>query len=230
MQPPVSDTLLRTLALLVHEWQLIQAGRSIEQKRGPRPDPPSYRELTPADLKNGENEDHWLHDYLQIERSDRYRKQAALGRGRCEAGVQYWGLVRCQRSSDPHERWCAQHHPRPKDLPSASRRIHSWDLRLRPDGDLIQAVYELTDRVAAMEHLLISNLERLSEMQERHSEGLPEVLDAARAAEYLGISRAHVYKLCKQNRIPFARVSGLYKFQTSELDAWLTRKTLPAVR
>lgn len=226
----VSDDLLRTLARLVDEWRRLEAGRSTEQRRGARPDPPPYRELTDADRKAAEDDDDWLSDYVLRESADRFRKQAALGRGRCEAGVKRWDLLRCQRSSDPGERWCSQHHPAPPEPLPSERRLHSWDLRVRPDGDLIAAVYGLADRVEAMERLLSANLERLSRADERNSEDVPQVLDAAQAANYLGISRAYLYKLCKQHRVPFARVGGLYKFQTSELDGWLTRKTLPAVR
>lgn len=228
--PHVSDELLRDLARVVHEWQRLEAGRSTEQIRRRRPDPPTFREMTAADRELAKDEDHWLSDYMRAERSDRYRKQAALGRGRCEAGVKEWDLLRCQRSSAPGERWCTQHHPsRPKPVPGL-RRLTSWDLGARPDGELIGAVYELADRVHHLERVLLANLDRIEQGQVPQAPDLPQVLDVKQAAEMLGLSTVYMYRLCKEHRVPYSRVGVSIRFQRHELEKWLRDKTLPAVR
>ena len=48
----------------------------------------------------------------------------------------------------------------------------------------------------------------------------PEIMDAAQAADFLGISKDMVYKLTYQERIPFFRIGTLKRFRKSALLDW----------
>jgi excisionase family DNA binding protein len=41
-------------------------------------------------------------------------------------------------------------------------------------------------------------------------------------ADYLGISKGTLYKMTKQNKIPFYKVGKLIKFDRSEINAWVS--------
>jgi excisionase family DNA binding protein len=228
--PHVSEDLLRTLGLVVHEWQRLEAGRSAEQVKRPRPTPPPYREPSERELEDAKDPDEWMYDYMAKERSDLFAREAELGRGRCEAGVKMWGLLRCQRSTAPGDQWCTQHHPTPPKPIRGARRLSPWDLRYRPDGDVLGAVYDLGERVEQLDLTVRNALSRLDRQQDHADAGGPAVLNTAQAAKYLGISREHMYRLCTEHRVPFARVGSRYRFRIDEIDEWLELKTLPAVR
>lgn len=229
-QPPLTEELLRRLAGLVDEWRRLEAVRMSTQQRGPRPAPPPYRDLTAGDLQHAQDEDHWLSEYMAVERSERFKKAAAAGRGRCEAGVKEWDFVRCQRSSPRGEKWCTQHHPSPAKPPPLERRLNPWDLRLRPDGDVISELYRLNDHVREMDLRLQLAMDKLERAERRQAGPGKSVLDATQAAELLGVSRATVYAMCRENRLPYARLGSRYRFQASQLDAWLSEKTIRTVR
>lgn len=224
----VSDHLVRLIKAIVHEVRRAEVGRTIEQMRRPRPQPPAYRELTEEDLARAQDQDDLLSGYVAVERSDRFARAAELGRGRCEAGVAAWGLLRCQRSSTPGERWCTQHHPKPSEPVPTERRLHPWDLQMRPDGDLIAAWYRCEDRLQALEEreerveeLLTGMLAQLGRIERQEWADIPKILNAGQAAAYLGVSLRHIYDLCKQRRMPHARMGSLYRFTAAEIDTWL---------
>jgi excisionase family DNA binding protein len=58
----------------------------------------------------------------------------------------------------------------------------------------------------------------------------PLVWDVDTAAAALGLSKAHVYRLVSENRIPFRRMGRLIKFRPAELEAWIDSRTVKAVR
>lgn len=59
----------------------------------------------------------------------------------------------------------------------------------------------------------------------------PMLWNVARTAAELGVSRAHIYRLCRENKIPFTRVSeSVIRFDPVELRSWITTRTIPAVR
>jgi excisionase family DNA binding protein len=74
-----------------------------------------------------------------------------------------------------------------------------------------------------MENIIIeklTNIENLLKGQDRP-------LKFEEAAEYLGLSKSHLYKLTCSNKIPHYKPSGkrVY-FAKSELDAWLLRNPI----
>lgn len=56
----------------------------------------------------------------------------------------------------------------------------------------------------------------------------PLVWTAAQTAGELGISKAHLYRLVRENKVPFVRVGRLVRFQPDDVRSWLDERTVPA--
>lgn len=52
----------------------------------------------------------------------------------------------------------------------------------------------------------------------------------AQAAKELQVSEKHLYRLCREKRIPHVRVGSALRFSPTDLQAWLTDRALPAVK
>lgn len=234
------DRLSQLVALLADEWRRLEAGRSLDQ-REPRPEPPPFVDLTPFDglsdkqvakqvLGSSGREAAAL---VAEERSGQYDRAMPPGRSRCEAGVKMWGLLRCHRSAVPESRWCNQHHPTPPPGLYAQTRLSEWDLRLRPDGELLRAVYKQTDRIDHLSALVNRALERLDQVEQVSAGDAPQpgdLLTVKEAAELLGLSPGYVYRMCKENRLPFVRLGNSLRFRRGDLDEWLRKKVVRHVR
>jgi excisionase family DNA binding protein len=237
---PASDRLLQLVALLVHEQQRLEYERSGTQVEKQRPEPPGSIDLTPyahlSDLELSQQLGFTRRgskrpaQEVVDERSGRYDKTVLPGRTRCEAGVKAWLLLRCHRMAAPGERWCQQHHPAPPPSLLTTTRLHPWDLALRPDGALLKAIYELSDRTAKHIAVVDTVLARLERAAEREAGEGRNVLDALGAAEYLGVTRATIYGMCAEHRLPFSRIGNRYRFRAADLDAWLAKKAIRAAR
>lgn len=58
----------------------------------------------------------------------------------------------------------------------------------------------------------------------------PLLWTVAQAAEEMQISSKHLYRLCKEKRVPYIRVGASLRFSPDELRKWLTAKQVPAVK
>jgi excisionase family DNA binding protein len=241
LMPKEPSRVDRLVAMLSDEYLREVATRSgALQGKKPRPEPPPYVDLEQyANLSNeevaralgfeGEYVD-YMGESVAENRAGLYDKGDAPGLARCEAGVKEWGLLRCHRRAIAGERWCRQHHPAaPPSVPAAAR-LSPWDLAARPDGALLQAVYDLSDQQADLARLVASVLNRLDRAEQRHDEAGPELLTVRQAAELLGVGTRTVYKMCKEHRIPWLRVGGQIRFRAKDLDAWLADRTMQPAR
>jgi excisionase family DNA binding protein len=52
--------------------------------------------------------------------------------------------------------------------------------------------------------------------------------DAERVAAELGISKQHIYRLVRHNRIPFVRIDRLVRFHPDKIHAWVETRSVPA--
>lgn len=232
-----SPRLLQLVALLVDEHQREEASRAgTATSDRVRPEPPTYADLTPyADLTDQavahqlgcttKGDARWLASYVADERSGMHDRRE--GRARCEAGVKAWFLLRCHRSVVPGERWCRQHHPSPPAQTPASPRLHPWDLALRPDGAVLEALYELVDQQRDLARIVHAALSRLERADQRREEQAPDLLTAQQTADLLGVTRTTVYDMCRSHRLPWLRIGRQYRFRTHDLDAWLAERTMP---
>lgn len=49
-------------------------------------------------------------------------------------------------------------------------------------------------------------------------------------AERLQLSKAHVYRLAQQHRLPYCRIGNSLRFRPAEIEKWLDEKTIKAQR
>ena len=54
-----------------------------------------------------------------------------------------------------------------------------------------------------------------------------EVMDIGEASEYLGVSRAVLYKYINDGRIPAFKLGNRWKFKRSVLDQWMEKQSTP---
>ncbi|MDB0603089.1 helix-turn-helix domain-containing protein [Tenacibaculum maritimum] len=75
-----------------------------------------------------------------------------------------------------------------------------------------------------MENKIIEKITQLENLINKHEVLLKQVLNVNEAADYLDMSKSHLYKLTSRKEIPFYCPQGkrLY-FKKDELDQWLTR-------
>jgi excisionase family DNA binding protein len=50
---------------------------------------------------------------------------------------------------------------------------------------------------------------------------LQRYLNAREAAQYLGVSRACVYRWAEEGRLPHYKVGGILRFKLAELEEWM---------
>jgi len=60
--------------------------------------------------------------------------------------------------------------------------------------------------------------------------GQETTVDIREAARRLGISKDKMYELCKQQRIPFSKLSKAIRIRVADLDEYRERASRPAVR
>ena len=52
------------------------------------------------------------------------------------------------------------------------------------------------------------------------------LLTPTQAAQYLGIALPTLYTMCSQRRIPYVKIGRLNKFDTKQLESWITKHTI----
>jgi excisionase family DNA binding protein len=57
----------------------------------------------------------------------------------------------------------------------------------------------------------------------------PKLWDVERVATELNVSKATVYRLVADKRIPFIRLGQLLRFEPESVRTWLDERTVPAV-
>lgn len=150
---------------------------------------------------------------------------------RCQTGLLTWFGLQCQYPALPGEQWCRHHHPDPPARGPVNPRLSPWELKARPDGDVIAALYRVEDRLGQMEQALVAAVERLNRAEDRAAPvGALTYLSTAQAAEYLGVSVHTMYNLRELHRLPYTRVGRHLRYKISDLDDWLQAKSVRAVR
>ena len=87
--------------------------------------------------------------------------------------------------------------------------------------ELLKAI--AVEVVAMLKPELSRILDALSKAGGEEVMGVPELCD------YLGVSKDWVYGRTAKNEIPFFKVGHLVKFRRSEIDRWLSTRSVPAV-
>lgn len=172
---------------------------------------------------------------VRSERASQRHEPVLPGRRRCEAGLPNWGMLQCTRLALPSGDWCWQHDPTPRD-PQTADRVTPADLAARPDGEVLRALYvngeSLDELVVRLAHVS-ARLEILEQRIAGPTTPTAQptgLLDVKAAAELLGVAAQTVYRLTKAKQIPYVRVGSLIRFKPEELQVWLTKRQLPAVK
>lgn len=58
----------------------------------------------------------------------------------------------------------------------------------------------------------------------------PALMTVEQVADHLQVSKRTVYELRARNAIPFIRVGGQIRFRQAEIEAWLSDRTVAAVK
>jgi prophage regulatory protein len=73
-----------------------------------------------------------------------------------------------------------------------------------------------------MQHKLDEILRKLAALEHKFDAAQSKPYGVSEAAEYLGVSKAYLYKLIGQAELPFSKPGGkLVYFKKSDLDAWV---------
>lgn len=166
---------------------------------------------------------------LQLERERLHRTAERDDLGRCRAGVPSQLGLRCRRSALSGEKWCGQHHPNPPASslsPAGIRRerVARDQLWQRPDGWVLQALYELTDSVCELSDVARESLDRGRQLEAAATDkGGATWLSATEAAAYTRRSRRVVSEAARSAKLSGVREGsrGSWSFRPGDLDAWL---------
>jgi hypothetical protein len=166
---------------------------------------------------------------LQLERERLHRPSERDDVGRCQAGVPAQLGLRCRRTALAREKWCAQHHPDPPASalsPEGIRRdrLSREQLWQRPDGRVLQALYELTDSVHELTVAARETLDRARDLEAAAADKrAASWLSATEAATYTRRSRRVVSEAARAGRLSGVREGprGSWSFRPADLDVWL---------
>ncbi len=161
-----------------------------------------------------------------VRRERALRLKLPAGRTRCEAGLPQRAGLQCRRPAMAGEVWCHSHHPSPPARASegaAAMRLARAELWRRPDGDVLQALYEVSDWLERLDDSNRQVLDRLATLEQMHGERR-QWLNTAAAAAYTGRSRNLVRAAAAAGHLSGVRQTphGSWAFRPADLDAILT--------
>ena len=87
-----------------------------------------------------------------------------------------------------------------------------------------EIITAIAEEVTSMLKPLLSRL-----LDNSTKAGGEEVMGVPELCAYLGVSKDWVYGRTAKNEIPFFKVGHLVKFRRSEIDRWLSTRSVPAV-
>lgn len=169
-----------------------------------------------------------------IVRQARRRAANPPGYALCQAGVAMRLGLRCELAAVPGEPWCRTHHPDPPAAPVVEpshreqARVAEYELRWRPDGRVLEALYAQTDAFHQLtaelrwhrEH--VEHLERLEEDQPK-----PAWLTLTQAADYAGRSISSLRTGLAKGHLKGTRPRGTkaWSLRPEDVDAWLSQES-----
>lgn len=232
--------LAELLGEVVREVQARLAKESLAEppQRKPRPEPRRFVDLLPhASLTNRQVAEHLCEpgarpsdytDDIKRERSGRddYRITQA-GKERCEAGRSTALYLRCLRAAAPGQRWCRAHHPNPPTVqldPRELERVRLATLWSRPDGRVLKALYDLTDRVEDLAQTNDELLARMRRLDRIVAHRAPVAwLNTGEASQYTGRTMARISAAAASGALGGVRQGprGGWSFRLADLDAWM---------
>jgi hypothetical protein len=219
---------------LAEEAVVAATAREMPAKR--KPDPPRYVDLTPYDgmddrdvlLALGARKSDISYYRKTLERHRRADTlHASRGENRCEAGIAASLGLRCTLAALPGETWCRRHHPNPPvavmtQAEQARARLRRDELWRRPDGRVLDALYELTDSVDPLCATTREALDRAQRLEASVEEKKSAWLDIDEAASYTRRTRAQVARAANNGELSGTRERprSRWSFRPADLDRW----------
>jgi transposase len=163
------------------------------------------------------------------------RRNAALPRGYalCEAGVAGRLGLRCDLAAVPGEPWCRTHHPDPPpavEPPPSERklaRIAEDELRWRPDGRVLEALYAQTDAFHQLTAELRWHRDHVEHFEQLEAaKGKPAWMSVQQAAAYSGRSIGAIREGLARGNLKGTRPRGTksWSLRPVDVDAWLSQE------
>lgn len=157
----------------------------------------------------------------------------------CEAGVAMRLGLRCDLAAIPGEPWCRTHHPEPpppvNPAPSNRERarIADSELRWRPDGVVLEAVYAQTDAFLEVAAELRWHRDHVQHLEQLESDkATPVWMSLQQAANYAGRSVSSLRNGLVRGDLKGTRPYGTkpWSLRPVDVDAWLSQETAGPVR
>jgi excisionase family DNA binding protein len=136
--------------------------------------------------------------------------------------------LRCTLAALPGEAWCRRHHPNPPaavmtQAEQARARLRRDELWRRPDGRVLDALYELTDSVDQLCATTREALDRAHRLEAATQKETSAWLDIDEAASYTRRTRAQVARAANNGELSGVRERprSRWSFRPADLDKWL---------
>lgn len=157
----------------------------------------------------------------------------------CEAGVAMRLGLRCDLAAIPGEPWCRTHHPDPPSpvVPEPSNRerarIAESELRWRPDGMVLEALYAQTDAFFELSAELRWHREHVQHLEQLQTgKATPVWMNVQQAADYAGRSVSSLRDGLARGDLKGTRPRGTkpWALRPADVDAWLSQEAAGPVR
>jgi hypothetical protein len=149
---------------------------------------------------------------------------------RCEAGIASQLGLRCTRTSLDNEKWCQRHHPNPpvgaQNAADRGRdRLRREQLWQRPDGRVLEALYDLTSGVQELTDVARDSLDRARHLEKTVADKSAAWLSAKEAVTYTRRSPRVVARAAGAGELSGVREGqrGSWSFRPADLDTWLEK-------
>lgn len=172
--------------------------------------------------------------YAGVIRQARRRAANPPGYAVCEAGVAMRLGLRCDLAGIPGEPWCRTHHPDPPAAPAPEpsarerARLAEDELRWRPDGRVLEALYAQTDAFHELTAELSWHREHVQHLEQLDTESpKPTWMTLQQAADYAGRSVSSLRTGLARGDLKGTRPYGTkpWSLRPTDVDAWLSQET-----
>jgi len=177
--------------------------------------------------------------YTGVIRHARRRAANPPGYPVCQVGVAMRLGLRCDLAAIPGEPWCRTHHPDPPAArtpePSMRERarLTEDELRWRPDGRVLDALYSQTDVFHDLAAELRWHREHVQHLEQLGADKpKPAWMTLQQAAEYAGRSVSSLRDGLARGDLKGTRPFGTkpWSLRPADIDAWLSQETAGPVR
>lgn len=177
--------------------------------------------------------------YAGVIRQARRRAANPPGYAVCEAGVAMRLGLRCDLAAIPGEPWCRTHHPDPPAAPTPEpsarerARLADDELRWRPDGRVLEALYAQTDAFHELTAELRWHREHVQHLEQLEAgKPKPTWMSLQQAGDYAGRSVSSLRTGLATGDLKGSRPHGTkpWALRPADVDAWLSQETAGPVR